>query len=321
MKLLYTLIILSFGISGYTEKIFDIPDYTQTDESFGGFQENGNYYCAPVSASNSIIWLSENGYDDLNTFNQYEDLNLSQYYTIIDLSDAMSTDENEGTNQWNFCYGLKSYITDLAYSYVRLEYQGWRGIPQEFDTGVDIPNIEWIKEGIEGYASAWLHVGWYTYDENTDTYNRFFGHWITLVGHGFDSIDDNSDYLIAHDPSPRAGYEFSNEYILPVLIESGMLNGNYGGLPRSAEGYYKLQGGMHIHSNADFGILDGVVVLEMESPLLMGDINNDGNTDILDIILTVSIVLSNEYNESADMNSDGIIDILDIIQLVNIIIN
>ena len=76
MKLLYTLIILSFGISGYTEKIFDIPDYTQTDESFGGFQENGNYYCAPVSASNSIIWLSENGYDDLNTFNQYEDLNL-----------------------------------------------------------------------------------------------------------------------------------------------------------------------------------------------------------------------------------------------------
>ena len=53
----------------------------------------------------------------------------------------------------------------------------------------------------------------------------------------------------------------------------------------------------------------------------LGDINNDGNTDILDIILIVNIVLSNEYNESADMNSDGIIDILDIIQLVNIILN
>jgi len=53
----------------------------------------------------------------------------------------------------------------------------------------------------------------------------------------------------------------------------------------------------------------------------LGDINNDGNTDILDIILIVNIVLSNEYNESADMNSDGIIDILDIVQLLNIILN
>jgi FtsP/CotA-like multicopper oxidase with cupredoxin domain len=73
------------------------------------------------------------------------------------------------------------------------------------------------------------------------------------------------------------------------------------------------------------GYLGNSYEVDISDPLWdninLGDINNDGNTDILDIILTVNIVLSNEYNESADMNSDGIIDILDIIQLLNMILN
>jgi len=52
-----------------------------------------------------------------------------------------------------------------------------------------------------------------------------------------------------------------------------------------------------------------------------GDINNDGSIDVLDIVVAVNFVLSNEYNALADFNSDGIIDIIDIVQLVNIILN
>ena len=52
-----------------------------------------------------------------------------------------------------------------------------------------------------------------------------------------------------------------------------------------------------------------------------GDLNTDGNTNILDIVLLVNIILGFEANnELADINADNTVDILDIITLVNIII-
>jgi len=51
-----------------------------------------------------------------------------------------------------------------------------------------------------------------------------------------------------------------------------------------------------------------------------GDINADGEVDVLDVILCVNLVLVNEYDGTADLNQDGIVNILDIIQLVNIIL-
>ena len=57
------------------------------------------------------------------------------------------------------------------------------------------------------------------------------------------------------------------------------------------------------------------------SIFLEGDINEDTLVNIQDIILTVNLILSNEYNSLADLNSDDSIDILDVVQLVNIILN
>ena len=54
---------------------------------------------------------------------------------------------------------------------------------------------------------------------------------------------------------------------------------------------------------------------------LEGDINGDSFINIQDIILTINLVLNNEYNMLADLNSDETIDVLDIVQLVNIILN
>ena len=53
----------------------------------------------------------------------------------------------------------------------------------------------------------------------------------------------------------------------------------------------------------------------------VGDINGDSIINILDIVATVNLVLSSQYNSSADLNSDGQVDILDVVQLVNIILN
>ena len=53
---------------------------------------------------------------------------------------------------------------------------------------------------------------------------------------------------------------------------------------------------------------------------IMGDINNDNEVNVIDVILIVNLTLENEFNESADLNSDNTIDILDVVQLVNIIL-
>ena len=54
---------------------------------------------------------------------------------------------------------------------------------------------------------------------------------------------------------------------------------------------------------------------------ILGDVNNDNDINVQDIILTVNFVLNSEYNNSADLNSDSTVDILDIVQLVDIILN
>ena len=55
----------------------------------------------------------------------------------------------------------------------------------------------------------------------------------------------------------------------------------------------------------------------------LGDINLDGQINVLDVVILIDIILDsdNEYNLLADLNEDGIINIIDVVQLVSFIIN
>ena len=53
---------------------------------------------------------------------------------------------------------------------------------------------------------------------------------------------------------------------------------------------------------------------------LLGDLNNDGVLDVVDIIVLVDIVLNDIYSIDADLNENGVVDIVDIISLVNLIL-
>ena len=53
---------------------------------------------------------------------------------------------------------------------------------------------------------------------------------------------------------------------------------------------------------------------------MLGDVNSDGSINIQDIILSVNLILSNEYSSIADLNFDESIDVLDIVQILNIIL-
>ena len=65
------------------------------------------------------------------------------------------------------------------------------------------------------------------------------------------------------------------------------------------------------------------VALKLSTNVIsLGDINLDGQINIIDIVLVVEIILDsdNEYNLLGDLNEDGIINIIDVVQLVNLII-
>ena len=64
-------------------------------------------------------------------------------------------------------------------------------------------------------------------------------------------------------------------------------------------------------------------VVRIDYNLLMGDVNNDGGINVLDVVSLVYFILNIEILElpSADLNSDGNINVLDVVQLVELILN
>ena len=53
----------------------------------------------------------------------------------------------------------------------------------------------------------------------------------------------------------------------------------------------------------------------------LGDINCDGDLNVLDIVLMVNMILEDEYDEIADINEDGVLNVLDVVILVNLILD
>lgn len=248
----------------YKEKIDSIPDLMQTDKR-ANFPGGGTVYCCLVAVANSFMWLDSNGFPDLvqDSGDQFDD--EIRLVKLLASKAYMDTSLVDGTGTTKLMRGIKKYVQERGYKIERLEYQGWRKHPEEIRTRFPAPQLNWIKKGIIGNGAVWINVGWYKYIPSENEYKRIAGHWVTLVGYGKDEeMRANPDILIFHDPSPRAGKEFSNEFVLVSRIRSGKLTGEWKGLPRSAAGYYKLTGGMHIKRGADFAILDGAVVLKLK---------------------------------------------------------
>ena len=245
MEKLVFILIIAFSQASYGETSFinEIPDFTQTNV-VGENSGNGQQYCAPTAVSNSIVWLSDNESSQLETIKK---LASKQY---------MNTSLKDGTGTSGVLRGVDKISKELFGGYQELEYEGWRSHPKMYSNGVRVPDIKRMKSYLSSASTAWINVGWYKYSKKNNEYQRIGGHWVTLVGY-------NRNQLILHDPAPRAGKKFSNEYVNYSEIKNGTLVGKKIGLPTSAQGYFKLGQGMHIKSNADFAIIDGVVYFKL----------------------------------------------------------
>lgn len=230
----------------------DAPDFLQTDRE-AGFAKSGSQFCAPTAVSNSLMWLAENGYDDLRPAGSAK---RAQIAMIRKLSNSMKTSPVTGTDPAQLLAGVAAYVEESGYTIGELSYEGWRAVPEE-QAASDVPSLEDIMATVANErGAAWLNVGWYRYDEEREEYARKGGHWVTVVGY-------DGDELLIHDPSPSAGTGFRTQSISLEALTGGTLTGNQNHLPRSAEGYYEVGGDMAIGKGWTC-ILDGVVLMTLE---------------------------------------------------------
>ena len=70
-------------------------------------------------------------------------------------------------------------------------------------------------------------------------------------------------------------------------------------------------------------VLDESLIVRsfFESEFILGDMNGDGNLNVLDVVELINQILSGENTTEGDINGDGGNNILDVVALVNLVLN
>ena len=97
----------------------------------------------------------------------------------------------------------------------------------------------------------------------------------------------------------------------------GGYTGGQGGRLAGGGGSYNSGTNQINTTTTDLG--HGFVKIEYTTTTV-GDLNGDGEVNIYDIIILLSLVFDGEYNQSGDVNGDGILNIADCVLLVNLIL-
>ena len=76
----------------------------------------------------------------------------------------------------------------------------------------------------------------------------------------------------------------------------------------------------HNHSTSGDHTYTQVITLSYDE-VIVGDLDDNGTVNILDVIIMINMILNSDPQDSGDINNDGTVDILDVVQLINIILN
>ena len=136
-----------------------------------------------------------------------------------------------------------------------------------------------------------------------------------------DFINDSENYFFADTHianGPSSDWSFPNwpSHLDHILITNELFDD----VNNENTFTFKIDDYMNGWSNYDYYISDHRPVAINVSVNIYGDINGDGNINILDITNLINMILNNNYNTLSDLNSDGGLNILDVVILMNLIL-
>jgi len=181
------------------------------------------------------------------------------------------------------------------------------------------PNAAWYRSykipSMHPDAFSVLANG-YTVDENNSNIIQILGNSLNFTIYNKSSYTQPYKYSfgdLTDGPNPMFNYEVGNFILNPnesvelsfLIADTNVLSASIG-LSVWAEKH-------------NYAMKDLMFSVEVDN-FLLGDVNNDGIVNVLDIVSTVNFVLSGAYNQAADTNADGEINILDVVIMVNIIV-
>ena len=193
-----------------------------------------------------------------------------------------------------------------------------------------------------GVPSA--HACWVSDDGNTvftgsETTGGYIMSWDVSDLNNINLIDewmpDNGQNWSAHNVFVKGNYLYISYYVygLQILDISDPSNifsvGFYDTYPEEEGGYvYSGVWGTFPYLDDNKVIMtdrvNGLYVLEhiIDQVYDLGDINQDGEVNVLDVIVMINMIIgSEEQDEIADINDDGDVNVLDIVELVSIVLN
>lgn len=217
-------------------------------------------------------------------------MGISLIFTLSFADEYEYTHEDYNTTSPTF--GLDVWLPEYS-NHITLHYfstQGWAGWTSTFGQLSDFQE-ELHADGYENVVI--IAVG----QSNIASFNSNF--------------TANSDLPLVMDPYPSLPIR---DQFSPNGLHKQVVILDYDGTLLDT---YTLNSGVNWSAK---NYITNVIAEHYEEPIQLGDINADSNINIQDIVLSINIILSGEYNEAADMNSDGMVNVLDIVQLVNIIL-
>ena len=131
----------------------------------------------------------------------------------------------------------------------------------------------------------------------------------------------------------NSGYPFTIDIALPIVYGSNMIHDRLNELEIENE-LYVGEGELHEYWGAVNGnwfggpndnyteiINNAYQFLYNQLDILIGDINQDGMINILDVVQIINFILANDFNALSDLNNDNALDVLDVVMLINLILN
>jgi hypothetical protein len=182
------------------------------------------------------------------------------------------------------------------------EYALWRYFTGERSVG----NISFGESS--GYCASSTFDIEETYSLNS---NRGGAYFINLPQEGSNLIisSDFPDYLNCR----HLAINSNNEFILSDINLNN--NVNIDSIPNGSQV-------LIFNTNYNDVISNEInFTINLNNTNLVGDLNDDGEINIIDVILVVDLILNGEFNSLVDINEDEAITIIDVVLLINIILN